>query len=116
MGLLSFLKPSIAINMLRKNLEKQLNKKVEFFSLVYKANTNSMSFICDGITYNFSDDTIKGLIEKTSRSQLKKNQSLDIIIANVDQNNNCDAKLYYSETKKIGSQIIIEKNFVTHKF
>jgi ABC-type lipoprotein release transport system permease subunit len=112
----TFLKPSIAINMLRANLEKQLNKKVAFFSLVYTASTNTMEFVCDGVRYSFEDNTIKSLIEKTSKSQLKSNQTLDLIVANIDDKNNCDAKLYYSESIKVGNQTIIEKNFVTHKF
>lgn len=112
----SFIKPSLAIGMLKNNLEKQLKKKIAFFSLVYKADTSTLEFVVDGIRYSFEDNTIKTLIDKTSKSQLKKGQTLDVLVANVDDKNNCDAKLYFTESKKVGNQIILEKNFVTHKF
>ena len=113
MGLFSSLiKPSIAINMLRKNLSNQLGKEVKFFSLIYTAQTSTLDFIVDGIRYKFEDAGIRTLIDKTAKSQLQKNQTLDLLVANVDDKNNCDAKLYFTET----INKIPEKKFVTFKF
>ncbi len=114
MGLFSnFIKPSLAINMLRSVLKKQIGKDVFFFSLVYNSNLSTLEFIVDGKRYNFTDEKIKGLIESTSKARLKKNQTLDHLIANVDDKNNCDAKLYYSEMNSSGISV---KQFVTFKF
>jgi len=112
----SFIKPSLAIGMLRSNLQKQLNKKIGFFSLVYTSSTNVLEFVCDGQRYKFDDNNIKNLISKTSKAQLKKNQTLDILIANIDDKNNCDSKIYYSEVIKVGNTLVTEKKFVTYKF
>ena len=108
----SLIKPSLAVSMLRNNLSKQLNKKIIFFSLVYTASTNILEFICDGQRYKFDDNNIKKLITGTAKNQLKKNQTLDVLVANIDDKNNCDAKLYYTEIVKG----IPQKTFVTYKF
>jgi hypothetical protein len=111
----SLIKPSLAIGMLRKNLESQLKKKIGFFTFMYNASTSTLEFQVDGVRYNFEDNAIKMLIDKTSKSQLKKNQTLDLLVATIDDKNNCDAKLYFSESIKVGNQTVVEKKFVTHK-
>ncbi len=79
MNFLSFINPSLGINLIKKEIKKQLNKEVENFDILFIAETEKIFFIIDNKKYPFPSDTLKSLIELQTKGKLEKGDKLNIV-------------------------------------
>lgn len=108
MGFLSTLiKPEIAINLIRKQLEKHTGKKIEKFTILFKSNSDTIIFIVDKNEFDYTDNNLRQLILSKVKSYIKKDQTLDFVKIECDKT--IDAYLYYTDEHK-------EKQFINYKF
>lgn len=93
---LNLINPSIAINLVRKQLEKQLKKDVPVFDLRYDDAKETLHFIIDNEKYLLDSDKLKSAIQFQVADTLKKNQSLDYVILKINKEQ-ITAFIYYTE-------------------
>ncbi|MFA5297634.1 MAG: hypothetical protein WC389_05435 [Lutibacter sp.] len=110
MNLTSFINPGIAVDMIKKQIKKQLNKEIENFEIFYLAEKDKMYFIIEiepGKKENFlfPNDTIKALIEIQAKTSLKKNQQLTAVRMEVNKDNNIVAYIYLIEN---GEKLVLK--------
>lgn len=103
---LNLINPSIAVNLLKKQVEKQLNKKIEKFDIVYKSKEDDLYFNIEGTRYVFDSEKIKTAIAYQVNENLEKGQELDYVILKVN-GKQITAYIYYSENE--------QKLFIEHK-
>ncbi len=105
--LTSMINPSIGLTMVRKQLEKQLKKKVPNFDIMFIESKNKLQFNIEGIFYDFANENLKKILKSELAKQQKNAQSIDVVIASVDQSNTILVKLYITENG--------EKKIITYK-
>jgi hypothetical protein len=103
----SILKPELAINMLRKNLETYHGKKVTAFKIFFESTKDEIIFLVEDKSYCMEEKNLKAMVMSKARDVLNKGCTLTAILADCDQNK-IDAKIYYLENN--------EKKFVNYKF
>jgi hypothetical protein len=99
---LNFLTPKPLIKLMRNKLEEQFKKPIPFFSVIYIEDKQSLNIVVDGIFYPYIDNNVITLVKSTAKKHLKNNQKLDVISAQVDDKNNVEISLCYSEQTKEG--------------
>jgi hypothetical protein len=100
MNLGTLINPSKAIAKIRLQIEKQLNKKIGAFNIVYITAKNDLTFFIDGLPYGFADSLITSMITAYTKRYLKKDQILDMVILVISIDNTINAKICYTENNK----------------
>jgi hypothetical protein len=99
---LNFISPKLGVKLIRGQIEKQLKEKVPFFDMVFISDKNQLQFVANGKFYNFSSDELKKMIEKLASKQLKKFQSLDVVCLKVNEQDEINVIICYTEgTEKL---------------
>lgn len=93
----SFINPSLALGIVRGQLEKQLNKKIPYFDLIYISEKDKLQFIVDGLFYDFLNESLKTLVKHELAKHIKKNQHLDIVKIAVDKDDKIKAQIFFTE-------------------
>lgn len=99
---LPFLTPKPLIKIMRTNLENQFKKPIPFFDVIYIEEKQTLNIVVDGTFYPYIDNKVIALIKTTATKHLKNNQKLDVIAAKIDDKNNIEISLCYSEQTKEG--------------
>jgi hypothetical protein len=107
--LTSLIPPSIGINLIRKNIEKSLKRKVEDFSIIYMSNKDKLQIkIADEKElFYLENDVLIPLIKSKASEYLSKTQTLDAVSLNVNKESKIEAKLFYTENG--------QKQFINYK-
>jgi len=100
LGLGKFISPKLGVGIIKAQLQKQLKKEVKSFDLRFVQSTNILEFIVEGKAFVFDSDALKAVIKQQSSSKLKKTQQLDVIILSVNDQDEINAKAYYTESDK----------------
>jgi len=100
LGLGKFISPKLGVGIIKAQLQKQLKKEVKSFDLRFVQSTNILEFIVEGKAFVFDSDALKTVIKQQSSSKLKKTQQLDVIILSVNDQDEINAKAYYTESDK----------------
>jgi hypothetical protein len=81
----NLINPKIAINLIRKQIEKNTGHNCEKFSIVYIKKEKDLTFIVKGEKWILPDsENITKLIEGAIKSKMKKTQSVDIVKIDID--------------------------------
>lgn len=86
--------PAVGLNILKKEIEKQLNKKINAFSMFYIYKKDKLLFLVEKKEYTFDADSIKTVI-KSYATHLRS--EFDAVQIN-HSSNSTDIILYYTET------------------
>jgi|WetSurMetagenome_2_1015567.scaffolds.fasta_scaffold02016_16 hypothetical protein len=101
----SFINPNLAIDMLKRGIEKQLKEEITDFSIIHKSNDPVLKFIIPlNIKYKnrtitefyYKSQQIMSIINNQVKKELSKNQILDFITFDV-KNGKYDIKVFYTE-------------------
>lgn len=103
----TLIKPEIAINMIRNQLSKHANAKVENFAIVFNTKSEDLQFYVAEQTFIMQDAKIKGLIMQKAKEQLKSGEKIDVI--KIDCGKEIVATIYFTDGDN-------KKTFVTYKF
>jgi hypothetical protein len=89
----------MAINLLRKKLSKELNKKVENFKIVFIAKTGNMQIEIDKEKIPFNEPTLQKFLNEKLKDYLPLGCVIDAGYLNV--NEKIELKIFYTiENKK----------------
>jgi hypothetical protein len=75
----SFISPSIGAGILRNQISKSLNKKVNDFDLLFMTGKKNLKIVVDSKYYDFENDTLQPIIETKAKESLKPEQKLDFV-------------------------------------
>jgi hypothetical protein len=93
----SLISPKPGLILIRKKIEETLKKPVPVFSLMYITKTDKLQFIIEKECFLYESDMLKSVVNMTAKKQLKKGQIMDVIQININEKNEIDAKLYFTE-------------------
>jgi hypothetical protein len=104
----SLIPPSVGLNLIRKNIEKTLKRKIDEFSIIYMSNKDKLQIkVENGEIFYLENDILIPIIKNKASEYLKKNQTLDAVSINVLAENKIEAKLFYTENG--------QKQFINYK-
>jgi hypothetical protein len=96
----SLISPKLAIGTIRSQLEKNLNKEVPCFDVGFVGAVDKLYFIIEGVRYEFPNSVIKALIKNQAQKYVKKNQTFDACLLSINDKDEINAKIYYTEDGK----------------
>jgi len=92
-GLRNLIKPEFAVNLLRKELSKQLAKEVTKFSILFNAEKDVLSFFIGNEEFKSTEKQIQKIIAEKTKGSLAKGEKLDIVKIDIDKE--IIASVYY---------------------
>jgi hypothetical protein len=92
----SLIKPELAINMIRKQLETVHGKKVTSFDIFFSVDAENIIFIVEGENYEMSEKNLREIILKKGKEVIKKGSILKAILAHCE-NKKIEAKVFFDE-------------------
>lgn len=93
--------PAMAINVIRKQCEKQTKEKIGKFQIKYFSESDKLFFNLNEKDYIFESEMFKSSLKAQVSTTLKKGTILDAILLDISNDNKIDAKVLYSfEGKK----------------
>jgi len=101
--------PSIALNLIRKQLEKNTGLHIHNYDILYVREPESLIFLIKGDKYTLEDSkTITNLIKGAIKAKMKKGQIVDLIkistklvgINGTQQKEIIDCTVYFTENSE----------------
>ena len=104
----SLIKPEIAINMIRKQLEKHSGKKVEKFSVMFFSEKDELQFFLPEQQFFLKEKMLRQLILSKVNDLFKEGECLEMVKIDCEKNT-IIANVYYRDKENV-------KKYITYTF
>lgn len=95
----SLISPKIGLTLIKSQIEKQLNKKVDKFDIILMMQEKSICFRIEGKKYLHDNDQLKTILETQLSQHIPKDVNLEMIIISYESEN-VEVKTMYLEDQK----------------